>query len=93
MKVANLLNNTMNYAVQTYKTIPLQLIKRDYKRYNAKRYVINGTNQNVWISNKHLTADGTIKPGENIDYVFIRAVNKLRIAGITWMIPGIKPQT
>lgn len=80
----------MNLNTQVYKTIPLRLIKRNYNNYKAKRYTINGTNQNVWIPNKHLTADGTIKAGEDIDYIFRKAVNQLNYAGITWAIPGIR---
>ncbi|HLO11317.1 MAG TPA: hypothetical protein VK190_03550 [Pseudoneobacillus sp.] len=80
----------MNYGLQEYKSIPIKLINRKYGDRNAKRYVINGTNQNVWIPNKHLLEDGTIKSGENIDYIFRRALNQLNIAGITWAIPGIK---
>lgn len=76
---------------QIYKTIPLNLIvRKDYAYRKAKRYTINGTNQNVWIPNKHLLPDGMIKPGEDIDYVFRKAQNQLNIAGVTWAIPGIK---
>ena len=49
----------------------------------AKRFVINHTNQNVWISNKHLEEDGTIKDTENIDYVFRKSIRQLELAGIT----------
>lgn len=80
----------VNYKVQVYKGIPVCLIKRNYTGMNAKRFTINNTNQNVWIPNKHLLEDGTIKPGENIDYVFRRAQNQLNIAGMTQAIPGIK---
>lgn len=84
----------MNFNKQIYKGIPIQLIDRsDYHYYRAKRYIINDTNQNVWIPNKHLEADGTIKPNENIDYVFRKAQNQLRLAGITQPIPGIKRRT
>ena len=44
----------MNYKTQYYKGIPLNLISRKYKNMKAKRFVINHTNQNVWIPNKHL---------------------------------------
>ena len=73
----------MNYQTQYYKGIPLNLIKRKYGSRKAKRYVVNHTNQNVWIPNKHLEPDGTIRVGENIDYVFRQAKRKLEIAGIT----------
>lgn len=80
----------LNFNVQYYKGIPLKLIKRNYKSMNAKRYIINGTNQNVWIPNKHLEKDGTIRENENIDYVFRKAQTQLKYAGITQAIPGIK---
>ena len=44
----------MNYKTQYYKGIPLNLIYRKYKNMKAKRFIINHTNQNVWIPNKHL---------------------------------------
>ena len=56
----------------------------------AKRYTLNGTNQNVWIPNKHLDANGTIKSGEDLDYIFRKAPNQLNLAGITQAIPWIK---
>ena len=74
----------MNYRYQYYKGIPIRLINRSYKNKNAKRYIINGTNQNVWIPNKHLEEDGTIRQGENLDYIFIKAakMKKLKCAGV-----------
>lgn len=72
----------MNYKTQYYKEIPLNLVNRKYANMKAKRYVINHTNQNVWIPNKHLTDDGTIKPTENLDYIFQRARRQLELAGI-----------
>lgn len=80
----------MNHQVQVYKGIALLLIKRSYDGYAAKRFTLNGTNQNVWIPNKHLLEDGTIKPNENIDYVFRKAQRQLELAGYTGSIPGIK---
>nr|DAU26847.1 MAG TPA: hypothetical protein [Caudoviricetes sp.] len=79
--------------MQYYKGIPLKLIERKYGTRKAKRFTINGTNQNVWIPNKHLLDDGTIKAGENIDYVFRKAKRQLEIAGITQAIQGIKRRT
>lgn len=82
----------LNTTVQFYRTIPLKLIDRkDYSAKKAKRFTINGTNQNVWIPNKHLLNDGTIRKGENLDYIFRFARNQLTYAGITWEIPGIRP--
>lgn len=83
----------MNYELQFYKSIPIRLINRSYAGFSAKRFVINDTNQNVWIPNKHLDNDGTIKQGENIDYVFRKAQRQLEIAGITQAIVGIKRQS
>lgn len=83
----------MNYDTQYYKGIPLNLISRKYKNMDAKRFVINHTNQNVWIPNKHLEDDGTIKLTENIDYVFRKAQRQLELAGITQPIIGIKRRT
>lgn len=80
----------MNYETQYYKGIPLNLVRRKYGNRNAKRFVINHTNQNVWIPNKHLKEDGTIKIMENIDYVFRRSIRQLELAGITQSIIGIK---
>lgn len=76
-----------------YKGIPIKLIDRSYGGRGAKRYVLNGTNQNIWIPNKHLREDGTLREGEDIDYVFRKAINQLTIAGITQSIPGIKKRT
>lgn len=83
----------MNYETQYYKRIPLNLIKRKYGNRMAKRFVINHTNQNVWIPNKHLEEDGTIKLMENIDYVFRKSIRQLELAGITQPIIGIKRRT
>lgn len=60
----------MNYSMQYYKGIPLQLINRKYGDRSAKRFTINGTNQNVWIPNKHLDSDGNILPGEILTIYF-----------------------
>lgn len=73
----------MNYSTQYYRGIPLNLIKRKYYNRKAKRYTINHTNQNVWIPNKHLSDDGTIKSGEDIDYIFNKSKRKLEIAGMS----------
>jgi hypothetical protein len=77
----------MNFGMQKYKGVSFQLIDRNYKGYNAKRYVIirsrDGyqTNQNVWIPCKHLEEDGTVKLGENLDYIFLKAKRQLELAG------------
>ena len=80
-----------NTDTQYYKGIPVELIVReDYGCYKAKRFKINGSNQNVWIPNCHLEDDGTIKANANIDFVFRKSVNQLNKAGITQAIIGIK---
>lgn len=80
----------MNYEMQYYKGIPIKLIRRKYGNRAAKRFTINGTNQNVWIPNKHLDFNGNVKTGENIDYIFRKAKRQLELAGITQAIIGIK---
>ncbi len=81
------------YEPQYYKGIKLRLIKRNYTGYSAKRYILNDTNQNVWIPCKHLSEDGRLKEGEDIDYVFRRAKRQLELAGYTEPIQGIKRRT
>ncbi|MER2039989.1 MAG: hypothetical protein ABS944_17735 [Solibacillus sp.] len=83
----------LNLQPQHYKGIRLQLIERGYGNRKAKRFTLNGTNQNVWIPNKHLQPDGTIIEGENIDYIFRKAQRQMGIAGYTQAIPGIKRKT
>lgn len=76
--------NTIKYNtdMQYYKGLPLRLIARkDYKTKRAKRYAINDTNQNVWIPNKFLSEDGTIKADADIMFVFKGAERKLELAG------------
>ncbi len=83
MKKAKRPQVKVNRAVQEYKGIRLMCIDRgDYHVKYAKRFTLNGTNQNVWIPNKHLTPDGTLKQGENIDYVFMKSRRQCEIAGI-----------
>lgn len=73
----------MNVGKQYYKNIPLRLIPRkDYPFTKAKRFIINETNQNVWIPNKHLEDDGTIRQTENLDYIFKKAKRQLELAGV-----------
>ncbi|MED1801338.1 hypothetical protein [Brevibacillus porteri] len=81
------------YEPQYYKGIKLQLIRRNYTGYAAKRFTLNGTNQNVWIPCKHLHDDGRLKENEDIDYVFRKAQRQLELAGYTEPIQGIKKRT
>lgn len=78
---------------QYYKGILLNIIPSSYHGSKAKRFIINKTNQNLWIPNKHLTDSGLIKDGEDLDYVFRQATRKLEIAGYTDAIVGIKRRT
>lgn len=88
------LKKKYNTGDQYYKEIRLNLIVRgSYAHQKAKRYTIGGSNQSVWIPNKHLHEDGTIKEGENIDYVFRKAQRQLELAGYTEPIIGIKRRT
>lgn len=74
------------FEIQYYDNIPLRLIKRNYDGYKAKRFTINGTNQNVWIPNKHLEDVDRIRQGENLDYIFevAKQQNKFVYAGMVW---------
>lgn len=64
------LHMELNLSPQSYKQYTFTLMARpDYGIKKAKRFRINNSYQNVWIPNKHLEADGTIKQGENIDYI------------------------
>lgn len=83
----------MNYEIQYYKGIPIRLINRKYGNRKAKRFIINETNQNVWIPNKHLDLDGNIKTGENIDYIFRMAKRQLELASIRQAVIGIKKKS
>jgi len=98
-------NPDLNLSVQKYKEISLQLIDRVYKKgmdeMKAKRYLLippdysprAQTNQNLWIPCQHLHDDGTIKEGENIDYVFRSKQQIMTYAGYTEPIIGIKRRT
>lgn len=80
-----------NTNIQMYKNIPLKLIvytESHFARLKAKRFTINNTNQNVWIPNRYLELDGTIKSDVNIDFVFKKASRKLELAGIKYLDKG-----
>jgi hypothetical protein len=81
----------MNYKTQQYKGIPLKLINRKYEKYKAKRYTINGTNQNVWIPNCYLEDDGTIKKNSNLDFIFNnkQGRRKLELAKVDGNLGGV----
>lgn len=72
----------LNTETQYYRGLPLKLIDRkDYHMRKAKRYVINNTNQNVWIPNCYLEDDGTIKKNVDIMFIFKKAKRQLELAG------------
>ena len=75
------MKQALNLNPQVYKGVLLKLIDRKYDHYKAKRFTLNNTNQNVWIPNKHLLENGTIREGEDIDYVFRKAKRQMEIAG------------
>ena len=77
------IRKTVNQKDQFYKGIKINcIVRHDYRWMKAKRFTLNGTNQNVWIPNKHLEMDGTLKAGENIDYVFMKRWKQCTKAGI-----------
>ena len=79
-----------NTGTQYYKGIPVELIVReDYGYYKAKRFKINGSNQNVWIPNCYLEDDGTIKANINIDFVFRKSVIQLNKAVVFTDYTGV----
>lgn len=41
--------------------VNLKMINRDYGNYKARRFLINNTNQNIWIPKGYVNEDGTIK--------------------------------
>lgn len=64
-------NIEFNYNDQYYYGYKLNLIRRpDYYEKKAKRYTINGSNQNIWIPNQFLHQDGTIKSYANLSFIF-----------------------
>jgi len=59
--------------------IPLRCFRKEVR---ASRFSINETNQNLWIPNKHLNQDGSIKEGQNLDYVIIGARSQIKCSGL-----------
>lgn len=81
--------NKYNTSTQIYKNVPLQLIvytESHFARLNAKRFTINGTNQNLWIPNRYLEEDGTIKKGVDIDFVLHGSARQLKLAGVDFKV-------
>lgn len=78
-----------NTSIQMYKNIPLKLIvytEQHFARLKAKRFTINGSNQNIWIPNVYLEPDGTIKANANIDFIFYKAKRQLELANATFIV-------
>lgn len=74
-----------NTGTQMYKNVPLQLIvytENHFTKLKAKRFTINGTNQNIWIPNIYLEPDGTLKENINIDFIFYKSARQLELAGV-----------
>jgi hypothetical protein len=72
----------LNTNTQYYKGVPLRLIiRKDYHVLKARRYLLNETNQNVWVPCQYLEEDGTIKA--RADFVFIKSKRKFELAGIS----------
>lgn len=71
---------------QFYKGIKLNcIVRRDYGFMKAKRFTLKAPIKMYGfrtIPNKHLEKDGTIKEGDNIDYVFIHNHRQCELAGI-----------
>lgn len=74
----------LNLDLQYYKGVPLrQIDRKDYHALKARRFVLNDTNQNVWIPNAYLQEDGTLKTNINIDFVFRDSKTRFKRAGIS----------
>ena len=78
-----------NLGTQYYKGVPVTLIlytEAHFAVLNAKRFMLGDPryNQNVWIPNKYLEPDGTLKAGWNLDWLFQKAArqNKFRLAHV-----------
>lgn len=73
-----------NLEVQYYRGLPLKLIyRKDYNTKNAKRFSINNTKQNIWIPNRFLEEDGTIKADSKLGFIFNNptTLHKIKLAG------------
>ena len=70
----------INTDIQYYYDITLQCVPRsDYDKWLAKLFILNGNrNATIWIPNRHLSKDGTLYSGEDIDYVFKSERNRKR---------------
>lgn len=76
-----------NNNIQYFKNIPLRLIvytDNHFKRLKAKRFMIEGTNQNIWIPNSCLFEDGTIKSEKSIEWIFKKqkTLHKLELCNL-----------
>lgn len=79
----------MNLSEQELYGIRLRLIvRKDYGKRNAKRFLLVGTKQNIWIPNFCLKDDGTIVTSGNpiqqhmLHYISLELLRKAYIAGL-----------
>jgi len=81
----------LNTNLQNYKGVPLrQIARKDYHVLKARRFILNDTNQNIWIPCQYLEKDGTIIPNVNIDFVFLKSKRKFKLAGISELYKQFK---
>jgi hypothetical protein len=70
----------MNIETQTIFGVRLRLIERNYRGYQAKRYTLFNTNQNVWIPNTCLSEDGTIINTKKAKFFVCQNIKQILIA-------------
>lgn len=83
-------NSTQTYTGRFFKNIPLKLIvyrPEHFARLNAKRFMLGNPKygQNIWIPNRFLEEDGTIRKDADLDWAMTKAVsqNKFKLAHLT----------
>lgn len=69
----------INTGDQYYQDVKINCIARTYGDRKAMRFILNGSNQNLWIPKKYLKADGTLKDGVNLDWLFYSKNNYRKI--------------
>lgn len=66
-----------NLGIQFYKGIPLKAEnKKQNRRRNAKKFIINESKEYIWISNAYLDKDWSLRPDINIDWMFRIKINR-----------------
>lgn len=69
-----------NLGVQFYKGIPLRIDnKKRGRRRRAKKFIINESEQYVWISNIYLERDWSLRPDIDIDWMFRLKYNRSKL--------------